>query len=397
MGRGPALAAAARGRRARAGAAGLLSRGLRRALRRRAGPRRGRRRDERGRPASAARPCWSPRSRWRRCCCLLDAAVSIDAPVFVAVARQIVAAPADPFGFQMIWDPTSPDTAVFNRNPPLLSYWLAPWIALFGERETVMHAALLPFPVIAALAFLGCARRLAGRGRRARAAAGRDARLRRARVDADAGSAAARLLAAGRLRAACAAPRARARAGCSRRAWPPPRRGSHQVRGLRDGAAARGGGLAAATGAARAGLLCVLAPPLLAWAAWGAYTHSRYGFVHFLGSTDVIVQPQPRAPGVLEPAGVGPDLLRRRARLPGAARGRRVRAGRARRRARAARPAARHGGGRLRAAGGRAARGARRSRSTPPCSAPSPSRAASGCGRAASRPHASPPRRRIAS
>jgi hypothetical protein len=76
---------------------------------------------------------------------LLDAAVAIDAPVFVAVARQIVQAPADPFGFQMIWDPTSPDTAVFNRNPPLLSYWLSLWIALFGERETVMHAALLPF------------------------------------------------------------------------------------------------------------------------------------------------------------------------------------------------------------------------------------------------------------
>ena len=31
---------------------------------------------------------------------LLDAAVSIDAPVFVAVARQIARAPADPFGFQ---------------------------------------------------------------------------------------------------------------------------------------------------------------------------------------------------------------------------------------------------------------------------------------------------------
>lgn len=94
----------------------------------------------------------------------LSAAVSIDAPVFIAVARQIAASPADPFGFDMIWDPTSPWVAEFNRNPPLLSYYLAPWIGWFGERETVLHAALLPFPLIAALSFYGIARRLAGDG-----------------------------------------------------------------------------------------------------------------------------------------------------------------------------------------------------------------------------------------
>lgn len=94
----------------------------------------------------------------------LGAAVSIDAPVFLAVARQIAAHPGDPFGFDMIWDPTSPHVAAFNHNPPLLSYYLAPWIAAFGERELVLHAALLPFPLLAALSFLGIARRLAGRG-----------------------------------------------------------------------------------------------------------------------------------------------------------------------------------------------------------------------------------------
>ena len=65
----------------------------------------------------------------------LTRAVSLDAPVFFAVARQIVAAPGDPFGFQMVWDPTSPEAAVFNRNPPLFSYYLALWIAAFGESE----------------------------------------------------------------------------------------------------------------------------------------------------------------------------------------------------------------------------------------------------------------------
>jgi 4-amino-4-deoxy-L-arabinose transferase-like glycosyltransferase len=94
----------------------------------------------------------------------LNAAVSIDAPVFVAVAEQIAAHPLDPYGFELIWDPTSPRVSEFNHNPPLLSYWLAPVIAALGRAEWAMHAALLPFPLIAALCFLGIARRLAGAG-----------------------------------------------------------------------------------------------------------------------------------------------------------------------------------------------------------------------------------------
>ncbi len=60
----------------------------------------------------------------------LNAAFSIDAPVFVAVAEQIAAHPLDPYGFDLVWDPSSPRVAEFNHNPPLLSYWLAPVIAL---------------------------------------------------------------------------------------------------------------------------------------------------------------------------------------------------------------------------------------------------------------------------
>ncbi len=218
---------------------------------------------------------------------LLNAAVSIDAPVFIAVARQIIAAPADPFGFQMIWDPTSPNTAVFNRNPPLLSYWLAPWIALFGERETVMHTALLPFPVIAALAFLGCARRLAGRGL--------EPALLLVATPAFGVLASTLMLDVPMLAFWLLATYCLLRgAGAESPGWL-----------LAAGAAAAAAGLTKYVGFATApllaagvlllvrrraaGLLQVLAPPLLAWAAWGAYTHWRYGFVHFLGSTDVIV------------------------------------------------------------------------------------------------------------
>ena len=80
----------------------------------------------------------------------LNAAVSIDAPVFLAVARQVLVAPLDPFGFDMIWDPTSPHVAEFNQNPPLLSYWLAPVVALQGDEtldrelfDTLLEAKVL--------------------------------------------------------------------------------------------------------------------------------------------------------------------------------------------------------------------------------------------------------------
>jgi len=94
----------------------------------------------------------------------LGNAFALDAPVFLAVARRILEAPLDPYGFHMLWDPTSTFAAQFNRNPPLLSYYLAAWMALFGESEVLLHAALLPFPLLAALAFRGIARRLAGEG-----------------------------------------------------------------------------------------------------------------------------------------------------------------------------------------------------------------------------------------
>jgi 4-amino-4-deoxy-L-arabinose transferase-like glycosyltransferase len=89
-----------------------------------------------------------------------SAAFGIDDPVFLAVARRIGAAPLDPFGFEMAWDATALEVARFNLNPPLFSYWLAPWLALFGESETWMHVAAWPFAALAAFAFHGIARRV---------------------------------------------------------------------------------------------------------------------------------------------------------------------------------------------------------------------------------------------
>jgi 4-amino-4-deoxy-L-arabinose transferase-like glycosyltransferase len=218
----------------------------------------------------------------------LPTAISIDAPVFVAVAHQIVASPLDPFGFQMIWDPTSPDAAVFNRNPPLLSYWIAPWIALLGERDALLHALVLPFPLLASLSFYGIARRLAGTGLAPAALL----------VLTPAFLVLATTLLLDVPVLACVLLSVYA-----------------LLRGV-EGEGSRGWQWAAGLAAAAAGLLkyvgfCtapllaagvllfarrpaavavrVLLPPVVLWGLWGAHSASLYGAVHFLGSTDVVV------------------------------------------------------------------------------------------------------------
>jgi 4-amino-4-deoxy-L-arabinose transferase-like glycosyltransferase len=208
------------------------------------------------------------------------AAFAIDAPVFLAVARRILAAPLDPFGFQMAWDATALDVARFNLNPPLFSYWLAPWLAVFGEREVWLHAATWPFALLAAFAFFGVANR-----------AGVDALPATALFAA----APAFLVLAATLQldvpveafllaAVYALLRARDE-GSARWEWCA-------------GAAAAAAGLTKYVGLAALPLLgagIVLLPgprsagtwlrvvgvPALAFAAWGAFTKLQYGFVHY--------------------------------------------------------------------------------------------------------------------
>jgi 4-amino-4-deoxy-L-arabinose transferase-like glycosyltransferase len=226
----------------------------------------------------------------------LSAAVSIDAPVFLAVARQIIAHPLDPFGFDMIWDPTSPHVARFNQNPPLLSYYLAPWIAAFGEREAVLHAALLPFPLIAALSFHGIARRLVGTGLAPTALLVTTPAflVLATTLMLDVPVLAWMLLAVLGLLRANESPGAR--------------------RELAVGLAAAAAGLTKYVGFASAPLLAagalllplsgaagpptlrvqamrllrMVALPLAIWALWGAYTHHLYGRVHFLGGLALV-------------------------------------------------------------------------------------------------------------
>jgi len=213
-------------------------------------------------------------------------AVSIDAPVFLAVAEQIIAHPLDPFGFQMVWDPTSPDTWVFNRNPPLVSYYLAPWILAFGESDTWLHVAMLPFSLLAGLSFLGIARRITDAGAEPTllllAAPAYLVLATTLMVDV--------ALLAFMLLAVYALLRGKEPGGAR---WQ-----------LVAGFAAAAAGLTKYVGFSAAPLLGagvvllysprlgalarVLTPPLVFWTGWGAYTAYLYGSVHFMGSTDVV-------------------------------------------------------------------------------------------------------------
>jgi 4-amino-4-deoxy-L-arabinose transferase-like glycosyltransferase len=224
----------------------------------------------------------------------LGKAFSIDAPVFVAVAEQIARAPLDPFGFEMHWDATSLAAAEFNRNPPLLSYWIAPWLALSGGAEWPVRLACLPFPLLASLSFLGIARRLGG----------------------DAFGATALLVATpaflvlassllldvpllGCLLFAVYALLRGAEPGGEAWLW---------AAGTAAGAAAlmKYAGLAALplvaagtwllAGPRPAALARVLLPGVILLGAWGGLTAAQYGAVHFLGSTDVVVQRHRSAP-----------------------------------------------------------------------------------------------------
>jgi hypothetical protein len=197
-------------------------------------------------------------------------AVSIDAPVFIAVAHQINAHPLDPFGFQMIWDPTSPNAWLFNRNPPLLSYYLAPWIRLFGDVDTWLHVAMLPFSLLAGLSFLGIARRLAGEG-------ARPALLLLA-TPAYLVLATTLMLDVPLLGLMLFAVYAMLRVA------------EGESAGWQRTAGAAAGVVLLYARRVRP-LLRVLLPPLVAWGLWGAYTAHLYGSPHYAGSTDVVLDP----------------------------------------------------------------------------------------------------------
>jgi 4-amino-4-deoxy-L-arabinose transferase-like glycosyltransferase len=73
----------------------------------------------------------------------LDRPFHIDEPLFLWKARQILAHPLDPYGFQVNWYYTDKPMWDVTKNPPLAAYYLAAAAALLGWSEVALHSAFL--------------------------------------------------------------------------------------------------------------------------------------------------------------------------------------------------------------------------------------------------------------
>ncbi|MCS6830669.1 MAG: glycosyltransferase family 39 protein [bacterium] len=72
----------------------------------------------------------------------------VDDTVVLHIARQVWANPLNPLSGEMDWDGAVKPTFYVTTNPPLLSYYLAVWMLVGGEREWVLHIAMLLWQVL---------------------------------------------------------------------------------------------------------------------------------------------------------------------------------------------------------------------------------------------------------
>lgn len=71
----------------------------------------------------------------------------VDDPFLYWVAEQIVSNPAEPYGFDVFWMQW-PQPTVEELAPPVLPYWLAGGLALFGDRPFLWKLWLFPFALV---------------------------------------------------------------------------------------------------------------------------------------------------------------------------------------------------------------------------------------------------------
>ncbi len=74
-------------------------------------------------------------------------AFHIDDPMFLWAAEQIQQDPLDFYGFDVNWEGITRPMAEVNKNPPLVSFYLAGATALLGWSEIAVHLAML-FPAV---------------------------------------------------------------------------------------------------------------------------------------------------------------------------------------------------------------------------------------------------------
>ncbi len=92
----------------------------------------------------------------------LNKAVHIDDPVVLRVTENVLENPLDPFAGGIDWFGSIEPFWKVTTNPPFLSYYLAPFAAVSGGVEVILHLAMLPFVLILILGLLSLGRRFSG-------------------------------------------------------------------------------------------------------------------------------------------------------------------------------------------------------------------------------------------
>lgn len=73
--------------------------------------------------------------------------VAVDDTAYLTIARHIASSPLDPYGFELFWY-SKPEPAMEILAPPVVPYWLAAGIAIFGEHVWILKLWLFPFLLI---------------------------------------------------------------------------------------------------------------------------------------------------------------------------------------------------------------------------------------------------------
>src|SRR5688572_28305331 len=70
--------------------------------------------------------------------------VTVDDTAYLLFARHIASNPTDPYGFSIFWR-SYPEPAMAILCPPVVPYWLASGLRLFGESPVLLKLWLFPF------------------------------------------------------------------------------------------------------------------------------------------------------------------------------------------------------------------------------------------------------------
>ena len=88
----------------------------------------------------------------------INKAFHIDDTAYIYIARQVTKDPLHPYSFNFDWSGKT-GLATHISNPPLISYYIAVIMLLFGRAEWVIHLSFLIFPIIAGISMFYIAKK----------------------------------------------------------------------------------------------------------------------------------------------------------------------------------------------------------------------------------------------